>query len=539
MKELFKFKYDSHTSFIFESFSRLESESPPIKQKRLFSKLLTTKYTEKDYVENYGNPLSEVRHDYVLLVIDADDNKVSLKLFRGSRNRKAFTTYFRKTTLCQYITVSKKTGDLYTGKIINYHKKKKASKTFKKNEFGLNHFLSIDATVKSILGPEHLIGYGELYHQMIYFFLKELEIDYLGSENFTANKELLKYYANKKGVKYPDNIWSFISSDSGKIKLQEIRRFKGKYVDAYMYKKGLYGKVIKKALHNCENVNIVILRKAIDFFGEDWVNQDYEFILYCLNSKVFYGDYYGYGYVSDLNFLTTSEKRRVFNFFKDYIVKIGICNFSTFLDHLTMIKELKSLGERDITWKATNLREFNEEHSNLTSKIEYHKKGFYQRIYPQKFSKQIEKPIDSDGVMFYPILIKDTDEYVKESCIQSNCVKTYIGNPGSYIISLRKFEKDSHERATIEFYLSKFGKDVPYFRVKQALGKFNNSLDDSWNKVIQILLGRFAKSFSESDYELVKIQKIFQNGKKLSSDTYWDDEGLLKWSSVDLTSFYG
>ena len=538
MKELFRFKYDSHATFIFESFSRLESETPPIKQRKLFSKLLTTKNTEEDYVENYGNPLSEVRHDYVLLVMNSDDTKVSLKLFKGSRYRKAFTTYFRKTTLCQYITMSKKTGDLYNGKIINYHKKRKSSKTFKKNAFGINHFLSIDATVKSMLSPKYLIEYGELYHQMMYFFLKELGIEYSGSENFTVNKELLKYYANKKGVKYPDNIWSFMSSDSGNIKLQEIRKFKGKYIDAYMHSKDLSGKVVKKALHNCESVNISILRKAINFFGEDWVNQDYEFILRCLNSKVFYGDYYGYLYVSDLNFISTSEKRRVFNFFKDYVVKLSILNFSTFLDHLTMIKELKSLGERDVIWRATNLHEFNEEHSNFTSKIEYHKKGFYQRIYPQKFSKQIEKPIDCDGVTFYPVLIKDTDEYVKESCVQSNCVKTYIGNPGSYIISLRKSEKDSQERATLEFYLTKFEKDVPYFRIKQALGKFNQSLDDSWKIPIQKLLLRFAESLRESNYEPVKIEKLFQNGKKLSSDTYWDENGLLKWSSVDLTYFY-
>ena len=538
MREIFKFKYDSHSTFIFESFSRLESETPPIKQRRPFSKLLTTKNTEEDYVENYGNPLSEVRHDYVLVVITSDDTKVSLKLFRGSRYRKAFTTYFRKTTLCQYATVSKKTGDLYTGKIVNYHKKRKFSKKLNKNNFGTNHFLSIDATIKSMLNPEHLIGYSELYHQMVYFFLKELGIEYSDSQSFTANKELLKYYANKKGVKYPDNIWSFMSSDSYKIKLQEIRKFKGKYIDAYMHNKGLSGKVIKKALHNCDDVNISILRKAINFFGEDWVNQDYQFILYCLNSKVYYGDFYGYLYVSDLNFLSISEKRRVFNFFKDYVIKLNILNFSTFLDHLTMIKELKSLGERDVTWRATNLHEFNEEHSNLTSKIEYHKKGFYQRIYPQKFSKQIEKIVDCDGVTFYPILIKDTDEYVKESCVQSNCVKTYIGNPGSYIVSLRKGDKDSQERATIEFYLTKFGREVPYFRVKQALGKFNNSLDESWAKVLQILLVRFAKSFKDSDNELVKIEKIFQNGKKLSSDTYWDENGLLKWSSVDLTSFY-
>lgn len=539
MKELFRFKYDIHTTFIFESFNRIEKDKPQIKNRRPFSQLLFTKNTEADFVENYGNPLSEVRHDYLLLVVSSDENKVSLKLFRGSRYRKAFTTYFRKTTLCQYITVSKKTGDLYTGKILNYHKKRKFSKTFNKNKFGTNHFLSIDSSIKGILNPEHLIEQVELYHQMIHVFLKELGIEYLSSESFIVNKELLKFYAGKKGVKYPNNIWCFMSNDSVNIKLQEIRKFKGKFIDAFMHNRGLYGKVIKKALHNCDNVNISVLRKAINYFGEDWVNQDYEFILYCLNSKVYTSDFYGYNEVSDLTFLSTHEKRKVFNFFKEYVVKVSIYNLSTFLDHLMMIKELKSLGEKDVVWRATNLHEFNEEHSNFTSKIEYHKKGFYQRIYPQKFKNQVEKVIEFDGIKFYPVLITNTDEYVKESVVQNNCVKTYIGNPGSYIVSLRKLENDSHERATIEFYLSKFETDVPYFRIKQALGKFNNSLDDSWTKAVQVLSSRFAESFKDNNHELVKIEKIFQNGKKLSSNTYWDENGLLKWSSVDLTSFYG
>lgn len=538
MKELFRFKYDIRTTFIFESFNLLDKDTPQVKYRKPSSKLLCTKSTEQDYLENYANPLSEVRHDYLLLVISSDDNKVSVKLFRGSRYRKAFTTYFRKTTLCQYITVSKKTGDMYTGKILNYHKKRKFSKTFQKNKFATNQFLSIDSSIKGMLNPEHLIEQGELYHQMIYIFLKELGIQYSGSENFTVNKELLKFYANKKGVKYPNNIWSFMSDDSTSIKLQEIRKFKGKFIDAFMHNKGLYGKVIKKALHNCDSVNISALRRAINFFGEDWVNQDYEFILYCLNSKVYISQFYGDYNVPNLNFLSTIEKRRAFNFFKEYVVRVNMFNLSTFLDHLSMIKELKFLGERDIFWKANNIHEFNEEHSNLTSKLEYHKKGFYQRIYPQKFKKNIEKTIDCDGITYYPVLIKDTDEYIKESCVQSNCVKTYIGNPSSYIVSLRKSENDSQERATLEFYLSKYEKDVPYFRINQALGKFNYPLDETWTKAIQVLSVRFAESLKDNDNELVKIEKIFQNGKKLTSDTYWDENGLLKWSSVDITSFY-
>jgi hypothetical protein len=242
--------------------------------------------------------------------------------------------------------------------------------------------------------------------------------------------------------------------------------------------------------------------------------------------------------IRNIDFLTQSEKRRAFNFLREYVLKTSMFGVSTFMDHLRMIRELKLLGENDITWKATNIHEFNEEHSKLASKVEYHKKGFYVRIYPKNFTDLIEMPIVTEDDLFYPILIKDTDEYISESAVQSNCVKTYIGNPSSYIVSLRRDDKNSNDRATIEFYLTKFGTDLPYFRVKQALGKYNQSLSQLWEPPIQKLLLRFAKSLGKDNFESVKIEKKFQNGKKLCSDTYWDEEGYLKWSSVDITSYY-
>jgi len=538
MEEVFKFKHDNYSTIIYQDYSNLGAEQPFRKKNRLVSKIISTKNTEKDFVENYGNPLSELNHNYQLIVINSDENKVSLKFFSGTRYRRSFTNFFRKSTLCQFITMSKKTGDLYTGKLINYHKKRKVQKTFNKNNFSTNDFLSIYACLKNNLNPENISKNQELYQQIIYVFFKELNIDYIDTPNFNINVQLLKYYANKKGIKYPDNIWCFIRENGNPLKLKEIKKCKGKFVDAFMEKNGLYGRVIKKALHNCENVNIKILKIVSGLFGQNWVNQDYELLLYCLNSKLYYSDMFE-SRITSIDFLTQSEKRRAFNFIKEYVLKTSMFGVSTFMDHLRMIKELKLLGENGIIWKATNIHEFNEEHSKFASKVEYHKKGSYVRIYPKNFIDSIEMPIVTEEDLFYPVLIKDTDEYISESNVQSNCVKTYIGNPGSYIVSLRRDDKNSNDRATIEFYLTKFGKDVPYFRIKQALGKYNQSLSKLWEPAIQKLLLRFAKSLRDDNFESVKIEKKFQNGKKLCSDTYWDEEGYLKWSSVDITSYYG
>jgi hypothetical protein len=539
MKEIFKFKHDIYSTVIYQDFSDINSFIQFRGNKKYFLSTNCTKDTEKDFVDNYGNPLSDVSHSYQLIVISSDETKVSLKFFSGVRYRKVLTNYFRKSTLCQFITVSKKTGDLYTGKLVNYHKKRKVSKVFYKNNFSINNFLSIYSSlrVNDYKNSENIEKVQELFHQIIYFFLQELNIKYVHTTDFNINREILKYYASKKQIKYPDNISAYLNEANNQLKLKEIRKFGNKFIDAFMDKWGLSGKVIKKALHNCQYVNISILKTALNLFGKDWVYQDYDFVLCCLNSKMYCSTFFGYETTS-LNFLSTTEKRRAFLFFKEYLLKSSIFNFSTFIDHLRMIEELRYLGENDVIWKSTNIHEFNEEHQNFASKIEYYKKGFYIRVYEKYVSDSIQKPIIVEEQVYYPILIKDTDEYVEESYVQSNCVKTYIGNPGSYIVSLRKSSKDSDERATIEFYLTKYGKEVPYFQIKQSLGKFNQSLGEEWEKPIQTLLGRFAQTLQHKNFQPVKIQKIFNNGKKLSSDTYWDEKGHLKWSSVDLTSYY-
>ena len=89
--------------------------------------------------------------------------------------------------------------------------------------------------------------------------------------------------------------------------------------------------------------------------------------------------------------------------------------------------------------------------------------------------------------MFTPVILQKSEEYVDESIHQSNCVRTYQDRPGSLIISLRK---ENGDRASIEYrpIIGKINvnenmKPVDFKRV-QTLGRFNNTLDESWHDAI-------------------------------------------------------
>jgi hypothetical protein len=302
-----------------------------------------------------------------------------------------------------------------------------------------------------------------------------------------------------------------------------------------MKKNDLKGGAVKKALHTCKRINVPMLNLAYFLFPEEWVNQDLDLIILSLEYDTS-NTYYNYDLgenIDELN-LTKIELRRVFMIFKHAL--LSHINLYTFFDHIRFYRELKILGE-EVKWVANNLSSFNKEHGEYTEKVEYHKKGIYHRIYPEYMYKLLGEPITYHNDKYYPVLLDETSNYVMESAIQSNCVKTYIGTSGSYIVSLRKGNVDSEERATIEFRLRKI-QDTITFVTPQMLGRFNGKLSDEWDEPIQVLKTIFDSCLQDKRFEPVKIKKVFKNNKELISDTYWDDDGRLRWSSVDVTKYY-
>ena len=125
-------------------------------------------------------------------------------------------------------------------------------------------------------------------------------------------------------------------------------------------------------------------------------------------------------------------------------------------------------------------------------------------------------------------------DYIVESSLQSNCVKTYVNKPSSFIISLREGGVESEERATIEYLIQKMGNDIKMSRV-QSLGRFNQSLGIKWFEVLEKLDRKVNRGLKECGFELPKV--VVEFGKQsVESETKFTEntsygKSYLNWVS--------
>jgi hypothetical protein len=174
--------------------------------------------------------------------------------------------------------------------------------------------------------------------------------------------------------------------------------------------------------------------------------------------------------------------------------------------------------------------EFRDEHIEWTNKIEHYRNGSYDRIYPEYSYDIIEKLITIGDNIYYSKLLDNSSNYNEESILQSNCVKTYIAKSDSIIVSLRKQNIDSNERATIEYRIKNTLDGIKIGRV-QSLGRFNGLLDKEWNEVL-LKLDKIMLSYIEDKrFETVQIKKTCNNGVVIETTSDWDEMGNLTWEN--------
>jgi hypothetical protein len=498
-----------------EVFGELINIHQPTKKHPLFIVEKTTT-DEESYTENYGNPMCTVTKSHVMVLVEKTGDKVSIKIFNGFRHRRAGNTWFKVSWNVDYITVNKKTGDVYHGYLHDYQKKRKCTKKIRRNFFYNEPINNIKNIIRNSLSDYEVNTY-DIAIRAVSTFLFEID-ERQGFENLDFNKRLFRFYLDKRQIKYPNNFYVYAPILVGPEIRKVLKKNDNKLVDSYMVKEGLSGKKLKKALHNCETLNINLYKHARYVFGDDWLNQDNDIISALLNCAL-----HAQHVPPEFKTVVSAEElKRVYNIFKRVFIYEDLDSY-TFYDHIRMYTELKLFGETDLRWYSEKSKEeFREEHLDWTEKIEFYKQGNYSRIYPEYFKETIEKEIDG----YIPILLIDSKSYNEESLIQSNCVKTYIGKPGSFIVSLRKgFFGD---RATLEYKLSKNGEYLTANRV-QSLGKFNNKLGEEWNDILFKLDEVILSSIKDKRFETVKILKECKNGVTLKSDTYWE-ENNLKWT---------
>lgn len=543
MKEvLFKKEFVSYETIEHESYSEfplkgkivrddflnleLEERPEPTKKHPLFIYKKTHK-TEEEFVTRFADQMYAVTRNNTTIVVERDGDKVAIKLFWGYKHRRAGVVWFKTIKHVEFISVNTKTGDVYVGGIDNYHLKRKTRKKIKRNYFigePLNNLgLSIRNCIRRVDNNLDV----DCAHEALEVFIETIDpIDNFGK--LTNNQRLFKFYLNKRGVKFPNNFYVYTNEWFGPEIKKILKKSGNRMVDSVMERNELSGKQIKKALHNCESLNLAMLTLARNMFNDDWVNQDYELILGCLNSNISY-----YPLPVDFKqFVTNEELKRVYKLFRHVVIH-GTLDSHTFYDHMRFYCDLK-LYEPNIKWMSSDddKSDFRDEHLDWTDKLQSYREGTYYRKYPEYSYKVISKPIEHGGEVYYPVLLDNSRNYNEESNTQSNCVKTYIGKCGSMIVSLRQGGVDSEVRATIEYRLNKalVTKTINVDRV-QSLGKFNKKLTEEWNDVLFKLDKRMLYYVKDENFDTVKIKKVHKSGLELDSTSNWSDDGRLAWDT--------
>lgn len=504
-------------------------------QKHPYFQFESSHNDEKTFVENFANPIFSVLKEYVMVVVEKKDNKVSLKIYAGLKKRNAAVPWFKTTKNCFFLSVNLETGNIYNGKILNYQNKRKFTKKIRCNYFGDSPLNDLQNNLKSFAKKFGCHNDTDFYITPILEFIKL--IDGRDDIKLSPSERLFKFYLDKKKIRYPDNfpLYSPIIVATNFRKL--LQRNNNRLVDAVMDLYHVKGKKLKKILHVSNSLNIANYRTAESLYGSDWLNQDDEIISILVDSpKTFSLSEHVIDNFTKLS--TKKEKKNSFLVFKDYLKNLSVDGF-TLSDHFRFWVELKMYGDREVIWRSDGTSEsfFRQEHLDWADKLEHYKNGKYNRIYPSIYHDIITN-FTYDGVEYFPILLTNSSEYNDESGVQSNCVKGYIGRAGSIIISLRKSSSDSTERLTCEFRIMKVSdeKEVLIHRI-QTRGKYNSEPSELWNGPLRILDKMINDLINHTDSKTYRLIKDCVNGIRLESDTHFDEFGELKWSYSPIDNY--
>ena len=483
--------------------------------------------TEEEYVKNYGNKLTSVHRMNFMVILERDGSKLSLKVFFGQRGRRVGVSWFKISTNCHFLTLNTDTGDVYSGSILDYHKKTKVKKKLKRNYLIGSPIRQIKHRMVQFNPIENTEIKIQLFNEVMGLFFNEL--GYEGDSKLSNDDKLLLYFFKKKGIKYPNNYKLFYDGELSNITKKVLIKNDMKIVDAFMSMNGFSGDAIRKAIHSCKKtINPKVLSVILEIFPKEWILQDDELLVKSLDTPMSF-----MGQVKDelkmmSSYMGREELRKVFKCHRLLITEHDI-NQMSLHDHVEMYLFLKAVGE-DIKWKSEDTLQFREEHMDWSDKCAFYKRGKYTRTYADTLYQIVTNVISFEDENYYPVVLTTSDEYNSESNTQQNCVKGYVGRPSSIIVSLRRGSIDSEERATVEYQVFKKNEKIDFNR-PQSLGRFNTRLDETWTPILHLLDQRFTQWINiKDDTKTVKIEKVLANGQKLHSDSEWSENGFLNWT---------
>ena len=477
-------------------------------------------YTEDAFVEHFGNPFASVHFDRERLFIEESDDKISIKYQTYIKDRKVGGRFFIERKVTQYFTFNFKKKMFYSG-TFSTKKKKVIGRSMKVNPT----YFAIETFLRNIR-----IDNSVAVDQYLYFFLEKIW-DRMGIENpqnfqwdcMKSFYSLTYYLVN--GIKIPNQWKKFTGIFFSKKELQKTNM---NLVDAAMDKLKLKGSKVKQIFNEMTWVDFDRLYMTYNLLGidrfnkienkvfdEHYSNDEYSVKSLEMNKmgryyECFYTDKYNYPnyYIGRTSVpLTPKEKDRILDlmpYFDGY-------KWSTLLDHLDMKRELLNLGE-DVRLKFTNMSSFNLEHEEFSRLLQSYRKGEIERFYGDVDS--LETPIEHQGETYYPVLLRKTSDYEKESQHQRNCVRTYAERADCLIFSIRKGSKDGDERITVEYQY----RNNEILNVQER-AKFNELPSIEFSQVAKIQLANINLLYKLGTLKLPKMVKKYRSGKVIEQES--------------------
>jgi hypothetical protein len=544
MEELFKFRHDRYIVTEHESYCNLDDEIDELLgitiSKSSYKNHFQFKMEhsgEEEYVKNYANQLCSVFHTRFSVFVTKTEDKVCIKYFSYLRNRNVGKKYFKVHTSVHYLTYNFKTNSVYNGSITNYHLKRKFTKRINRNLFNADPINRMKGAINNELNnilsrnPELLINKTETIKNIFESFFKSIP-GYENYSNISCDYILYKMYLDKNNIKIPNN-WAVFMLTHAHPKKKDFVKNKLKYIDTFMSMYGLKGDKIKKCLHKVKSFNgSGFLTSVCDLFGKDYIMSQPENVVVDILESVNYPTQWRVDF-----FQSKQEKYNAFEVFK--LLLKGEIDYHTFNDHFNMINNLRRF--ESVRWESNNYNSFNDEHFNISERLGYYNNGEFVRIYNQEFIDKLQGVVDDT---YYPVVLTTSREYNMESHLQSNCVKGYVNRASSFIVSLRNGSVDSKERATIEYQI-KFENERLRLKRVQSLGRFNSSLDESWNRPLVLLDIRIEKLVHEKLFDLPKVELNVGNKRFVSESNFTEGltntlnhqtEMYLKWDDERITN---
>ena len=478
-------------------------------------------FSDEEIKQYYGDITKSFVSYYEKIVIDETKDKVSLKIYITNKKRAVGSKFFKIDRFTHYLTFNLRTKNIFVG-TISRKNKKLINKICRVNTFNDGRIDNMIHLCKSIIaGPKQYgetINNNKVYEQVRDIFIKlfgVLEsktglsiIDNL-VDNYKFSFNVKEFYLKYNEVKLPDSLKRLYGIPVPKKVLTKEKNL----VNAIMSHYKLRGKNVKTILNqNKTAVDFTKLLFLYETLGVDYFNK--------VDSK-FYTDK---GMVamdfsmkmSPLN-LTIQDKRK-------FVLALDFCKVNLIIEHFNIKKNLENKFNYIVKPKFTDRHSFDIEHHEWSGLLADFRKGKITRFYGKDAVPQLQEEIYSfDGSTYYPTVLLNSDDYNRESMVQSNCVRTYTEKPYCIIISLRFGNSHSEERATIEYQFRR----NEILRV-QSYGRFNKDLSSIWTPALEILDKRVSSLYKSKVLQIPEMIKQFPNGTEIKRKANFVDDMTLK-----------